>query len=71
MSATITKTKDAQPMGEYVPTLVDARKAAADFRLTACFGSKNAIVWNDGRCETVTNRRLATLQASHAWATDF
>lgn len=70
-TATVTKTKSAQPAGVYVPTQIDAQKAAAEFRLTACFGNKNAIVWRDGRIETVSNRRLAKLQAAHTWATDF
>lgn len=70
-TAKIRKVKDAQPMGQYKPTPVDARKAAADFRLVDVSGAKNVIVWRDGRSERVSDRRLATLKASHSWATDF
>lgn len=69
MKATWTKTKDAGPLGVYVPTAVDARKATTDFRLTAV--CPNYIVWNDGRSERVTDQHLEKLQAKHTWATDF
>ncbi len=36
MNATITKIQDAQPMGEYKPTALDARKEAATVRLIQC-----------------------------------
>ena len=70
MQVTLVKTRDAQPMGEYKPTALDARKAAADFLLTDV-SCGNSIVWRDGRRETVTNRKLAKLQAAHTWACDF
>ncbi|KAF7956343.1 hypothetical protein AWV80_38765 [Cupriavidus sp. UYMU48A] len=70
-TATLRKVKDAQPMGQYKPTAVDARKAGADFLLVDVSGAENVIVWRDGRSERVSDRRLATLQASHSWATDF
>lgn len=69
-AVTFRKVKDAQPMGEYKPTSVDEAKKAADFRLIAV-GTKNDIVWKDGRRESVTRRQLAKLQAAHTWATDF
>ena len=67
----ITKTKDAQRMGQYKPTGVDAAKAAAAFRLVDVAGRLNFIVWSDGRGERVTDRQLAKLQSFHAWAADF
>jgi hypothetical protein len=71
MTITITKTRDAAPCGDYVATAVDAAKAAAEFRMVAVVGRKTAIVWRDGRAETVTERRLAQLQAAHRFAADF
>lgn len=69
MNATMTKIQNAQPMGEYKPTAVDAKKAAADFLLINV--NPNIIDWKDGRRERVTSRQLSKLQASHSWATDF
>lgn len=69
MTASVIKTKSAQPMGTYQPTSVDAAKAAADFRLLQV--SPYFIAWKDGRRETVTSRQLKKLQATHTWATDF
>ncbi|UIF89412.1 hypothetical protein [Cupriavidus sp. UYPR2.512] len=68
---TVRKIKDAQPMGQYKPTAVDEQKRAADFRLVDVCGSKNVIVWKDGRCECVTDRQLSKLKEAHSWATDF
>ena len=70
MSVTFVKTKDAQPMGEYKPTAIDVLKSNVDFRLTGV-GSKNTIVWKDGRTESVTDRKLDKLQRSHSWTADF
>lgn len=70
MHATITLIRKAQPMGEYTPTVIDERKAEADFRILAV-GSKNTIRWRDGRTEQVTRRQLAKLESQHTWATDF
>lgn len=70
MTTTCTLIKKAQPMGQYIPTATDAVKAAADFRVTAC-DSKNTIVWQDGRCERITEAKLVKLQATHSWACDF
>lgn len=66
----LVKTKDAQPMGEYKPTELDSKKKACDFLLTGV-GSKNRIVWADGKAEYVTDRRLQNLQNQFTWATDF
>lgn len=70
MNATITKIKDAQPMGEYKPTSVDVEKKVADFRLVAV-GKKNTIVWLCGKLESITDRQLEKLQSQHSWACDF
>lgn len=70
MNATCTLIRTAQPMGQYKPTSLDAAKAAADFLLTDV-SCGNRIVWRDGRRETVTDRKLAKLQAAYTWATDF
>jgi hypothetical protein len=69
MKATITKTRDAMIGGPYIPTLVDAFKAAADFRLTAV--CPNVIVWKNGKEDRISDRILEKLQAAHTWATDF
>lgn len=69
MQATITKTQDAQPMGVYQPTAVDAAKASADFLLVSV--APYFIRWKDGRQERVTAKKLAQLKYEHTWATDF
>lgn len=69
MTVTFTKTQNAQPMGQYKPTAVDAAKACADFRILQV--GPNYIRWADGRGEMVSNRKLAKLQADHSWACDF
>ena len=71
MQATITKTRDAVPPGTCAPTEVDARKAAAAFRLTGFDGKRNCIVWANGTHDAVTDKQLAKLQARFAWACDF
>jgi hypothetical protein len=71
MQVTVRKVKDAQPMGQYIPTIIDAAKKAVDFRLVDVSGVKNVIVWGDGRSERVTDKQLAKLQSIHSWATDF
>lgn len=68
-TATMTKTQDAQPAGEYKPTAQDAEKEAADFRLLQC--APYVIRWKDGRTETITGRQLAKLQKLHTWKTDY
>lgn len=57
-------------MGEYKPTEIDTLKTNVDFRLVSV-GSKNTIVWKDGRSERVTDRKLEKLQKSNSWTTDF
>ena len=71
MRVIVKKVKDAAPMGEYKQTAIDAAKSSVDFRLVDVSGSKNFIVWKDGRGESVTSRRLQKLQAVHTWAPDF
>lgn len=65
----MTKTQNAQQVGAYKATEIDAKKEAADFRLINV--NPNVIRWNDGRQETVNKRTLAKLQAVHNWAADF
>ncbi len=38
MQATMIKTAEAQPMGRYEPTAIDAAKALADIRITGVCG---------------------------------
>ena len=68
-TATFKKIAAAQPVGQYKPTSVDAQKAAADFLLKQV--APYYITWKDGKSEYVTAAKLAKLQASHTWATDF
>jgi len=49
MNATFTKTRDAQPMGQYKPTAVDAAKATAEFRIVDVSCRLKRIVWHNGR----------------------
>jgi hypothetical protein len=70
MNAIARKVKDAQPMGQYQQTTIDAAKASAEFRLTYV-GKKHTIVWANGSTEQVTDAKLAKLQAAHTWAADF
>jgi hypothetical protein len=69
MNTQITKTQNAQTMGTYQQTSVDAAKAAASFRLISV--SPYIIAWNGSSTERVTARQLKKLQGSHTWATDF
>ncbi len=71
MNATFTKTRDAQPMGQYKPTAVDAAKATAEFRIVDVSCRLKRIVWHNGRQQDVTARELTKLQAAHTWAPDF
>jgi len=63
------KTKDAEPMGEYKPTSLDARKKEVDFLLTSV--NPYYIKWRSGDLQKVTKRELVKLQATHSWTTDF
>jgi hypothetical protein len=69
MNTQITKTQNAQTMGTYQQTSVDAAKAAASFRLISV--SPYIVAWNGGKTELVTVRQLKALQGSHSWTTDF
>jgi hypothetical protein len=65
-----TKIADAQPMGQYTPTSVDANKSSVDFRLIQV-GPK-VIAWNGtGTTEKVTDAKFSRLCTKHTWATDF
>jgi hypothetical protein len=68
-TVTITKVADAQPMGIYTPTTVDANKASVDFRLIQV--SPKVIIWKDGTTQKVTDRKFETLKQNHTWTTDF
>lgn len=59
--------RPSQKQGVYVPTEIDARKEAADFRLI----DLGYIRWADGTGQSVTKRELAKLQKNHTWETDF
>ena len=68
---TVRHVKQAQQQGPYTPTGIDTAKAAAGFRVVDVSGTKNRIIWSDGRAESVTDARLEKLQALHSWAPDF
>jgi hypothetical protein len=81
-TATITKTKEAEVLGTYLPTAVDARKAAATVLITAAYGAGYDItsrVALSGRgikhygadLYFVTERALEAIKSAHTWATDF
>jgi hypothetical protein len=81
-TATITKTKEAEVLGIYVPTVIDARKAAVSVLITAAYGNGYDItsrVALSGRgikhygadLYHVTERALDVIKANHTWATDF
>jgi hypothetical protein len=65
------KALDAQPMGAYQPTTVDAEKAAADFRILDIDRKTAFIAWRDGRRERVSRWKLAELERMYTWAPDF
>ena len=66
---TLTKTQEAQTIGNYKATLVDEKKANADFRLTQV--NPFYIKWNNGKGQIVTKRELNRLQKIHTYETDF
>lgn len=68
-TVTFVKTAEAQPMGQYKPTLVDAHKSTVDFRLIQV--SPKVIAWKGGAIQKVTDRKFETLTTLHTWATDF
>lgn len=71
MTATWTKTADAQPASAYKRTSVDDAKDAADFRILDIDRKTAFIAWRDGRRERVSRLRLTSLTRLHTWATDF
>lgn len=68
-TATFTKVKDAQQMGEYVSTSVDTQKNNADFLIKQM--NPIYIKWKSGESQIVTRAKLNKLQKAHTWATDF
>lgn len=81
-TATITKVKEAEVLGTYVPTALDARKVAATILITAAYSSGYDItsrVALSGRgikhysadLYHVTERALDVIKTNHTWATDF
>lgn len=70
-TAIMTKTQEAQQMGDYQQTDIDAAKAAADFRIVDVSCRLKRIIWRDGRRQSVNSRNLQKLQAQYIWATDF
>lgn len=84
--ATITKTAEAQPLGKYVPTGVDAAKAAADIRIVGYFRKRTEIesrrnfsgvgvklekIINGIGRYLVTDEALTELRRRYTIATDF
>ena len=73
-TATITKARDAQMGGPYIPTEIDTVKKIADFLLTGIIGrgKNHEITWRDGPVEYVTEKRFDQLCKLHPnWMTDF
>ena len=81
-NTTITKTKEAQPLGEYKSTAVDQQKADASFLLIQVSPNIiNSKIKLKGRgitpysdvtgCYRVTDKALEKLENEHCWATDF
>jgi len=67
--ATFTQTQQAQPMGIYNATSVDANKLAVDFRITQV--APFYIRWANGEGQIVSKGELNQLKALHTWTTDF
>lgn len=81
-TATITKTKNAEVLGIYATTALDARKAAATVLVTAAYGggyditsrvalSGRGIKHYGADLYYVTERALEAIKSVHPWATDF
>lgn len=66
---TVRKIKSYKPAGQYKETSENVRKRTVDFRLLQV--SPNVIKWRNGKVETVTSRKLKTLQRKYTWMTDF
>ena len=71
IETTWAKTKVAEPVVAYTPTLVDADKATADFRIIDVTCRLKRIVWRDGTQQDVTAAELRKLETQHTWACDF
>lgn len=65
----MTKVQNAQPLGQYKRTSIDAAKEQADFLLLQV--SPYVIRWANGQTETVNKRKLNKLQKEFSWHTDF
>lgn len=84
MKATIYKTKEAQPRGEYKPTLVDEQKKEARFTVEAICGNRYEIattgielkpsrsvqVFQNG-WYSVTQKVFNELKGKYNWACNF
>ena len=82
MTATITKTKSAEAMGEYKPTAIDAQKAAADVLFLYAYGggydvrskvelSGRGVKVVSGSIYHITEAAAERIKKSHTWACDF
>lgn len=84
--ATINKVKSAEPMGQYVPTSVDAAREAADIRIVGYFRNRTQIesrkkftgagvkltgVLNGIGRYLVTDDAMTELRRRYSVATDF
>jgi hypothetical protein len=79
-TATITKIANAQPMGEYKPTDLDARKAAATLRLIQCgprvvrskieLAGRGVKKITDGTFQ-LSDAAWDKVSATHTWECDF
>lgn len=83
MKYTFTKTKSAEPVGKYTPTEIDARKAAADIRLTYANGGSFTVqskvplagrgirAYSTPGVYEVTEKALDKLRQTYTIAPDF
>lgn len=87
MNATVTKTKDAEPMGAYQRTAIDEAKDAADFLIIYAYGNgydirsrhtlagrgvRQVSLTIDGNTVYhVTEAALAKLKTQYSYMTDF
>ena len=69
MTATFTKVQDAQPVGQYKSTMVDQNKKTVDFTIIQV--APFYIRWANGDTQKVSASKLAKLQMSHTFLTDF
>jgi len=52
-------------------TAIDEIKKNVDFRIIDVSGSKNIIIWKDGKREYVTDKKLEKLEKIYTSTTDF